>query len=144
LASTILNSGRFDVAEQFNNPNIFDLVYTRQLNARLSYSFEGLLGYQLDVPDIGDTYWLGVLNYLTWTFTPRLNGTCPLEFFYDADGNRTSFRGLYPAFTAGLSFRPRKDIIFRPELRYDYNGTSRPFEDKHGLFTATADLILRW
>ena len=26
----------------------------------------------------------------------------------------------------------------------DYNGESRPFENKHGLFTATADVILRW
>ena len=47
------------------------------------------------------------------------------------------------ATTAGLNFQPRKDIIFRPKF-YDYNNESRPFEDKHGLFTAAADVILRW
>jgi hypothetical protein len=31
-----------------------------------------------------------------------------------------------------------------PELRYDYNGESRPFENERGVFTATADVILRW
>jgi hypothetical protein len=35
-------------------------------------------------------------------------------------------------------------IVLRPELRYDYNAESRPFEDKHGLFTAAMDVILRW
>jgi hypothetical protein len=32
----------------------------------------------------------------------------------------------------------------RPEVRYDYNFTSRPFDDRHGLFTLASDLILRW
>jgi hypothetical protein len=144
LISTILNSGRYDVAEQFNNPNIFDVVYTHKLNDKLSWSFEGLFGYQLEVPSIGDTHWFGILNYLTYTYSEKLSGTCRLEFFEDADGNRTGYEGLYTALTAGLTFRPRKDMIFRPELRYDYNHESRPFEGKHGLFTATADVILRW
>ena len=77
-------------------------------------------------------------------FTPRLSGTTRLEFFDDAQGERTGFPGLYTALTSGLSFKPRKDVNFRPELRYDYNEESRLFEDRHGLFTATADGILRW
>ena len=96
------------------------------------------------MPGIGNADWLGLVNYLTYGFTPRLSGTTRLEFFDDFQGQRTGFAGLYTAFTAGLSFRPRKDIILRPEIRYDYNEESRPFEGKHGLFTATADLILRW
>jgi hypothetical protein len=43
-----------------------------------------------------------------------------------------------------LNFQLRKDVILRPELRYDYNGESSPFEGRHGLFTAGTDLILRW
>ena len=85
-----------------------------------------------------------MLNYLTYSFAPRLSGTTRLEFFDDFQGQRTGFAGLYTALTAGFSFRPRKDIIFRPELRYDYNEESRPYEGKHGLFTAAADVILRW
>ena len=37
-----------------------------------------------------------------------------------------------------------RSILFRPEVRYDYNGYSRPFEGKHGIFTAGADLIFRF
>jgi hypothetical protein len=35
-------------------------------------------------------------------------------------------------------------VILRPEIRYDRNWESQPFEGKHDLFTAGTDLILRW
>ena len=62
----------------------------------------------------------------------------------DFEGFRTGHRGLYNALTTGLAFRPRRDILIRSEIRYDYNGESRPFEGKHGQFLAASDLILRW
>ena len=142
--AVIVGPGRFDQGRNFNNPDVFDFIYTHQLNARLAYSFESLFGFQTNVPHIGTENEFGILNYLTYTFTPRLSGTTRLEFFDDAQGQRTGFTGLYTALTAGVTFKPYKSVIFRPEVRYDYNGESRPFEDKHGLFTATADVILRW
>jgi len=75
---------------------------------------------------------------------PRLGGTTRVELFDDAKGRRTGFEGLYTGVTAGQSFKPIQAITIRPELRYDYNGPSRPYEDTHGLFTAAADVILRW
>jgi hypothetical protein len=144
LFSVILGNGRFDQSHNFHNPEIFDLVYTHKINSRLNYSFESLYGFTTNVPGTGFANWFGVLNYLTRDLSPRWSGTTRLEFFDDAQGQRTGFEGLYVAATAGVSFKPRKDVIFRPEIRYDYNLQSRPFEDKHGLFTATADLILRW
>jgi len=144
LYSVIIGSGRFDQVHNFHNPEIFDLVYTHKFSTRLNYSFESLYGFTTHVPGIGFANWLGVLNYLTRDLTPRLSGTVRVEFFDDFQGQRTGFAGLYTAITTGLSFRPRKDIIIRPELRYDDNWNSRPFENKHGLFTAATDLILRW
>lgn len=144
LFSFIVGPGRFNQERHFHNPEIFDLVYTHTINARLNYSYENLFGFTTNVPDIGDAEWFGIVNYLTYTLTPRLSGTSRLEFFDDVQGQRTGFKGLYTAITTGLSFRPRKSVIFRPELRFDYNDESRPFEGKHGLFTATSDLILRW
>jgi hypothetical protein len=144
LFSVIAGSGRFNESRNFHNPEVFDFIYTHKFNPRLNYSFESLYGFTYDVPGTGFANWLGVLNYLTYDFTPRLSGTVRLEFFDDAQGQRTGFEGLYTAFTAGLAFRPRKDVIVRPELRYDYNADSRPFEDHHGLFTAAVDIILRW
>jgi hypothetical protein len=144
LLSGLIGSGRFDVQDDFNNPNILDLVYTHTINSRLTYTVDALAGYQTNVPDIGTATWFGFANYLTYRLTPRLTATTRLEFFDDIDGNRTGFKGLYTALTTGVNFQPRKAIIFRPELRYDNNDESRPFEGKHGLFTATADVIVRW
>jgi hypothetical protein len=144
LFSVIVGSGRFNQARNFHNPEIFDLVYTHKVNPRLNYNFETLFGFTSNVPDIGMADWFGILNYLTYDFTPRLSGTTRLEFFDDAQGQRTGFKGLYTTVTAGLSFKPRKSMTIRPEVRYDYNEESRPFDDRHGLFTAATDLILRW
>jgi hypothetical protein len=142
--SFIAGSGRFNQERNFNNPEVLDLVYTHQFNGRLSYNYETLLGYQTHVTDIGTAYWFGILNYLTYTLTPRLSATSRVEFFDDAQGQRTGFKGLYSTFTSGVSFKPAKSITFRPEVRFDYNGESRPFEGQHGLFTASSDIILRW
>ena len=144
LLSVILGSGKFNRERQFNNPNIVDFVYTHQFTSRLSYNFESLAGYQTNVPEIGTADWFGVLNYVTYTFTQRVSATTRVEFFDDVQGQRTGSKGLYSTVTAGVSLKPRKAITFRPEVRYDYNNESRPFEEKHGLFTAAADVILRW
>jgi Putative beta-barrel porin-2, OmpL-like. bbp2 len=144
LFSVILGSGRFDQIHNFHNPEIFDLVWTHQFNPRLNYSFESLYGFTYNVPGVGFANWLGVLHYFTCIMTPRLNATSRVEFFDDFQGQRTAFAGLYTAVTAGLQFRPVKSIIIRPEIRFDYNADSRPFENKHGLFTAATDVILRW
>jgi hypothetical protein len=144
LVSGLFGSGRFDVANQFNNPNILDMVFIHTFNSRLTYTLDALGGYQTNVPNIGTAAWWSAVNYLTCKFTPRLSGTTRLEFFDDIDGNRTGFAGLYTAATAGMNFQPRKGIIVRPEIRFDYNIDSRPFENKHGLFTAATDVIFRW
>jgi len=144
LFSVIVGPGRFNAGRNFNNPEIFDLVYTHQFDARLSYNLETLYGFQTRVPDVGFANWLGVLNYLTYTFTPRASGTVRLEFFDDAQGQRTGFEGLYTALTAGVTCKPRPSVLFRPELRYDHNGESRPFENHHGVFTAALDAVVRY
>jgi hypothetical protein len=142
--AVVVGSGRFNTTRDFHNPDIVDLAYTHQINARLSYSVETLYGVTTNVPGIGFADWLGVVNYLTCTLTPRLSANTRLELFDDFQGQRTGSRGLYSALTLGLSFRLRADIILRPEIRYDYNDRTRPFEDHHGLFTVGTDLILRW
>jgi hypothetical protein len=144
LLSVIAGKGRFDQEHNFHNPEVLDFVYTHKFSAVLTYNFEGLFGFTTNVPGIGTAEWFGAINYLTYTFTPHLSGTTRLEFFDDVQGQRTGFPGLYTALTAGLNFRPIKDVILRPEVRFDYNDESRPFENKRYLFTATVDAIVRW
>ncbi len=144
LFNVILDKGQYDQAHAFHNPEVFDLVYTHRLNQRLNYTFDGLYGFTTNVPNTGFANWMGLVQYLTYDFTSRLSGTARLEFFDDFQGQRTNFQGLYTDMTTGINWRMRKGIIIRPEVRYDYNSQSRPFEGQHGLLTATFDLIVRW
>jgi hypothetical protein len=144
LFSVILCEGRFNQKRQFNNPEVFNLVFTHKLNDRLNYTLDGLFAFQTNVPEMGIVTWFTVTQYLAWTLTPRLSATARLEFFDDPQGQRTGFSGLYTALTTGLTFKPRRWLYLRPEIRYDYNDESRPFEGHHGLFTATMDVVVRW
>jgi hypothetical protein len=140
----ILSDPRFDEAHNFNRPQIFDFIFTYKLDERMTYTFEGLYGYQVEVPNIGFANWYSTVHYLNRQLSPRTSGTLRLEFFDDIQGQRTGFPGLYTALTAGVNFKPRAEVVLRPEVRYDYNEQSRPFEGKKGVLTATMDMILRW
>lgn len=142
--AVIVGPGRFDQPRQVHNPELFDLIYFHQFNPRLGYTMETLYGFTTNVPDTGFANWLGHLHYVSYAFSPRLSANSRVELFDDFQGQRTGFAGLYSALTLGLNFQPSKAVILRPEIRYDRNWQSRPFEDKHDLVTVGSDLILRW
>jgi hypothetical protein len=144
LFCVIVSDGRFHQQQNFYNPDVFDIVWMHKINARLTGYYESIFGCMTNVPNKGSVNWYSALGYLNYTCTPRLSATTRLELFVDSQGQRTGFAGPYQVATTGLQFRLRKGIIFRPELRYDYNAESTPFEGKHGLFTAASDVIIRW
>ena len=144
LFNIIVGSGQFNVAQNFHNPEIFDLVCKHEFSKEFRYAFESLYGFTTNVPGIGFANWFGIINYFTCDITPRVSATTRLEFFDDLQGQRTGFSGLYTAMTAGISYKPRPGIIIRPELRYDVNANSLPFQGRPGVVTAATDCILRW
>jgi Putative beta-barrel porin-2, OmpL-like. bbp2 len=144
LFNVILDDGRFNQAQDFHNPELFDLIYTHKFSDRFTYLSEALFGFTTNVPAIGTAEWFGLPNYFNYQLTPRLAANLRLELFDDIQGQRTGFPGLYEDVTAGVSFQPIKAVTIRPELRYDYQDESAPFEGKHWLFTASTDVILRW
>ncbi len=144
LLSSLLGSGRYNVNQQFNNPNIVNLLYVHTFNPVLTYTLDSIFGYQTNVPDAGTATWFSFVHYLTYKLTPRLSWTTRMETYDDISGTRTGYKGLYTAATSGLYFQLRKNIILRPEIRYDYNCESRPYQGEHGVFTSAIDLITRW
>ena len=66
------------------------------------------------------------------------------QLLYEECLSRDGFEGPYTAITTGLQIKPWKSVMFRPEIRYDYNGYSRPFEGKHDLLTAALDMLIRY
>ena len=144
LLATILGSGRYNPIEEFSNPQIFDLVCSRELSENLTYTLDALYGFQTDVPGIGTAQWYAFVNYFSYRWTEQLFATTRLEFFDDINGDRTGSEGRYTAVTTGLDYRPKHNLMLRPEIRYDYNNQSRPFGNASGLFTAAFDFIVRW
>jgi hypothetical protein len=144
LLSTVFGSGKFNQAEDFSNPRVFDLVYTRPLNERLTYQFNSLHGYQTNVPAAGSADWYSFVNYWSYRWQENLQTNCRVEFFDAVDGNRTGFEGLYTAGTLGLLYQPTQSVTFRPELRFDHNAASSPFAGQPNLFTSAFDVIVRW
>jgi hypothetical protein len=135
-----------------NNFNIFDLLFTHVFSSVLSYNLEILYGYQYNVPQAalaisdpsGFANWLSVLHYFYYDVSPRMRLIGRWEDFDDFQGQRTGSAGLYNAVTGGLLYRLNPSTWLRPEVRYDYNFESTPFEGKHGLLTAAIDTIIRW
>jgi len=139
-----------------NNINVSDLVWTHIFDPRWTYSTELIYGYQYGVPanvpggiiaadkTSGTAHWGSIVHYVYYNFSKKLTGIVRFETFDDFEGQRTGFEGLYTALTLGCQYRPTKWMMFRPEIRYDYNGYSRPFEGKHGILTSALDCIIRW
>src|SRR5262249_18422275 len=129
---------------------ILDLVCTHKFNDRLNAAGEALFGWQGNVPGVGTAYWFAAVGYLSYQMAPRLTGNVRLELFDDPQGQRTGSPGLYTAATAGVSWRPTPfglppgSLVVRPELRFDDNDESRPFEGRHAVLTATLDVYLRY
>lgn len=142
--STILGSPRYRTRYHLDNLNLFELIYSLELNPKLKYVFATTFGYQTDVPGLGLADWIGYQTYLTRELTEKLSAALRVELFEDYKGQRTGFAGLYTDVTAGIQIQLTERIRIRPELRFDNNNRSRPFEGHHSVFTAATDVIIRW
>ena len=140
----IIGPGTFNREFGFNNVDVVDLLLTYPLNPRLLMTFEAIVGWEGNVPGMGDVNWGGAVGYLTWNLNAHLDGTVRVELFNDEQGNRTGFAGDYRAATAGLKWQPDPHWILRPELRHDDHSGAAPFEGRNHLTTATIDAIYRF
>lgn len=138
------SSGRFDVAQGFQNQNHIDVVTTHKVTSRFRMMTDSGAGYLNDVPRIGFAYWAWCVIYGIYDLTPRLSAALRFETFDDGQGVKTGTTGVYRAGTAGFTFKPVKSVMIRPEVRFDHNNTNAPFNGQRGLFTAATDVIIRW
>lgn len=144
LLFAILGSGRYNQSQNFNNQQVLNLVWTHKFNDQWNYSLDALYGFQNNIPNHGFADWFGIVNYLTRIWTPKLSTIVRWESFYDAEGTRTGYEGLYTAITGGINAKPINNLTLRPEIRYDHNSETQPFNGKANLCTATIDVIVHW
>jgi len=94
LFAVIVGKGRYDAARSFNNPELFDLVYIHKFSDRLTYTLEVSTASRRR-PRLRVREQLGVVQYLTYQFTPRLSGTARLEFLRRRAGPENGFPAVH-------------------------------------------------
>ncbi|MBN1908739.1 MAG: porin [Pirellulales bacterium] len=163
-----LDNGAEDATAQHNR-FVYSLSYEHQYTDRLKYAIHHILGNENGTGVRGsDDNWYGLTHYFFYTLNEKWTAGARFEWFRDTAGaqvaglgniypghgwpGRTGFSGDFTALTVGLNYRPRPNIVFRPELRCDwYNGTRNvdgqlPFDDgtKSHQFLLSADMVVQF
>ena len=143
---TSITKPSYDTDKAFNYYNVYNLQLTHKITDKLQYIADASYSHTDNTPGTGFANLYGLVNYLLYDVTDKLQSKVRVEAFNDEQGYRTGSKGLYTAATYGVTWKPTPWLYVMPEVRYDYNSGSNagPFEGKRDLFTATIGAIVRW
>jgi len=147
LTSTV-SSGNEPVAiinapVNVGNRSIWSNVYTNELSDKLTYVIQNDNGWQFNANTPyttqgqlgGLAQWYGINQYMFYTISDTLVAGMRFEWFRDNNGYRvftpirnawvgpnytSGFQGNFWQATWGLNWKPNRNWIIRPELRYDW------------------------
>lgn len=155
-----MHTGAEDPDADFNR-FVYSLVYTRQLADRWHYTFQHDYGVEEDLFlndafESEDATYYSFAQYLYYHLTPKTDVGIRLEWFRDEDNSRVQqvpVQNLYSGsnyynLTLGANWRPRHNILVRPEARYDWSdlnpagttGVFNDFEDDR-MWTFAVDVV---
>jgi hypothetical protein len=103
-----------------------------------------------NVPGVGRANAYGPAHYLTYTFNDYLSATWRIEWFRDDGGSRTGVDCSWYESTWGLGITPcpndkvLKNLVIRPELRWDWADKDAFGSGRRDLLTAAVDLIFKF
>jgi hypothetical protein len=133
-----------------NTGNMRTLVtadYIRKFGAYNQWEMQ-LEGFHLwdanAVVDGTDARAYGGHGKLFYIVDPRLILGLRAEVFSDIDGIRTGFADTFYEVTTGITYRPYQNLRMRPELRFDWADSTRPFNDGTDKFQTTAAVDVIW
>jgi hypothetical protein len=98
----------------------------------------------------GAAHWYGVANYFTYSINDYLAATWRAEWLRDDGGTRTGIDGNLYENTWGVSYTPwpkhpvLKNLVFRPELRWDFSDAPAFGGDRRNQVTAGFDVIFKF
>jgi hypothetical protein len=157
-----LHTGNEDLAGE-NNRTVYSLVLVRQLGCRFTYVFQHDFGIEANREinaafEFDDAKWYSINQYLYYRCRENLDFGLRVEWFRDQDNAQVLgiplqpfvTGGNYVAATFGLNWRPHKNVVLRPEIRYDVSDVDPPlgfdgmFRDftKDSQLTIAFDLII--
>jgi hypothetical protein len=125
------------------NRSVLSTVYVNEINDKVTYVFQNDNGWQFNAIGVKETLgqqpgtatWYGINQYMFYNFSDTLVGGVRLEWFRDNNGYRvlspirnaifggpfnTGYQGNFWEMTCGLNWKPNRNFIVRPELRYDW------------------------
>jgi len=146
---------------------VYSLIGKRQVTEKLQYILVHNLGWENngDWRSNQDAEWYGINQYFLLKLNPKWQASARVEWLRDDDGARVfgpppaagirawergpGFAGNFYELTLGVSYRPHPNVVFRPEIRWDwYDGTRNlagdlPFRDgdRSTQFTVGGDVI---
>jgi hypothetical protein len=127
-----LNAGNF--GRDAGNIYMNSIVWTWELAEKWTYVLQHDLGQNTGL-GVDNSTWYGINQYLFYELNDCWGAGVRLEWFRDNNGARViqGNVGDYYEVTLGLNWHPSANLVFRPEVRYDwYNGTfgsgAEPFD----------------
>jgi hypothetical protein len=145
--SMILDAGRQSGFMGVHERTSAITVYTYRLNERLQYASQYTVGQEDDgsvVRQGRNAPWYGTEQMLMWKLNPKWSAGMRYEWVRDQEGSRIAgiggllgtdkgwlgqpgFAGSFQDLSIGLNYRPNGNMVFRPELRWDwYDGPANP------------------
>ena len=131
-----------------------DLVVTQKLTDKLSV---GVGIDYVDAPHIpglsGAQQWGGVAGYASYVIDPHFTLNSRVEWYEDAASgfsNGAGFGANYYAATLGIAIRPApndrilSNLLFRPEIRYDYSDQGAFGDGDHDQLTFAIDALFQF
>ena len=129
---------------------LVDVTGAYRWNERLSQALNFNYGTEQHGADPGPSHWSGVAHYLQYAFTDNLRGTWRAEWFQDTDGVVTGIQGNLYEMTWGVSITPLpkhpilRNLIVRPEIRWDWTDEEGVFAGRNSQLTAGFDVIFKF
>jgi hypothetical protein len=90
---------------------------------------------------------IGVVNYTEWKFSKKdFLSVRPIDYLVDVKGERTGFPTTYASWTVGVTHRFNTLLSIRPEVRYEYAFSARPYDNgtRSGQLMFAIDAIARF
>ena len=98
-------------------------------------------------PIAGNAPAVGVVNYTGWKFSKKdFLSIRPIDYLVDITGERTGYATTDASWTVGVTHRFSELISIRPEVRYEYAFSARPFDNgtRSGQLMFAIDAIIRF
>jgi hypothetical protein len=146
-----------------SNRVLVNTVFTQKLGKKWKYALETNLASENNSPVAfggpRDASWYGIANYLFYEVNECWSWGMRYEWTEDRNGAvipsgavlATGLPADYNALTAGVNYKPNKNVVFRSEVRGDWatmlvNTNQRPFDDmtRSQQFLWGNDLIVRF